>query len=88
VGFIWWEFHDNYGERANWGLVTLSDNAYDGKEATVSGGRPGVVGSARCRDAWGFPCGSEERDYGDFLSVVRDTNFNILRNLIGALAAQ
>lgn len=88
VGFIWWEFHDNYGEKANWGLVTLSDNAYDGKEATVSVGRPGVVGSARCRDAWGFPCGSEERDYGDFLSVVRDTNFRILRNLIDALAAQ
>ncbi len=87
VGFIWWEFHDNYREKANWGLVTLSDNAYDGKEATLSGGRPGVVESARCRDAWGYPCGAEERDYGDFISTVRGTNLQILKDLMFELTA-
>jgi hypothetical protein len=87
VGFIWWEFHDNYGEKTNWGLVSLSDNAYDGKEATVSGGRPGVQGSGHCRDAWGHPCGAEERDFGDFLSGVRNTNIEVLRHLLATLTA-
>ena len=81
VGFLWWEYHDNWGEKADWGLVTLSDNAYDGKEATRSGGKPGVMGSAVCRDSWGYPCGAEERDYGDFLSTVRATNLRILEGL-------
>ena len=81
VGFLWWEFHDNWGEKANWGLVTLSDNAYDGQEAMRSGGKPGVVGSATCKDSWGYPCGAEERDYGDFISTVRATNRGIVERL-------
>lgn len=84
VGFIWWEFHDNYGEKADWGLVSLEDNAYNGKEDVVAGGKPGVPGSARCKDAWGYSCGAEERDYGDFLSSVWDTNINALKSLLPA----
>ncbi len=44
VGIQWWEFHDNWAEKANWGLVTLADNAYDGKAATITSGV----------DAWAF----------------------------------
>lgn len=71
VGFQWWEFADNWREKANWGLVTLSDNAYDGHEARIATGT----------DQWGFAVGGEERDYGDFISTVRKANFGILERL-------
>jgi hypothetical protein len=75
VGLQWWEFHDNFGEKANWGLVTLSDNAYDGKEAVRAHGK----------DPWGFKIGGEERDYGDFLSAVVRMNRDVLVRLRGEL---
>ena len=50
-----------WGEKMNYGLVTFSENAYDGQEAVV----------ARGTDQWGVPTGGEERNYGDFLSAVR-----------------
>jgi hypothetical protein len=67
VGLLWWEFHDNVGENSNWGLVSMSDNAYDGVEAV----------QAKGRDPWGFSTGGERRDYGDFLSGVRASNSQI-----------
>jgi hypothetical protein len=60
VGLQWWQYTDNWAEKSNWGIVTLSDNAYDGKEATVAAGT----------DAWGYRTGGEESNYGDFLSAV------------------
>ena len=36
------------------------DNAYDGKESVVT----------RSVDAWGYPTGGEERNYGDSLTAV------------------
>ncbi len=71
VGLKFWAFADSWGEKANWGLVSFLDNAYDGKEAVV----------ARGRDDWGFPTGGEERNYGDFISAVRRTNLAILQSL-------
>jgi hypothetical protein len=71
VGFQWWEFADNWREKLNWGLVTLSDNAYDGKEAMIATGK----------DQWGFPVGGEERDYGDVISWVKKANFGVLIRL-------
>ncbi len=88
AGLLWWEFHDNWGEKVNWGLVSLMDNAYDGKEATNSGGRPGAIGSARCKDPRGFPCGAEERDYGDFIGSVREANLNLLSGLVSELKSR
>src|SRR4029077_15991174 len=67
VGHLWWEFHDNAGENSNWGLVSLLDNAYDGREAIRATGR----------DPRGFPTGGERADYGDFLSTVRATNLEV-----------
>ena len=77
VGIQWWEFHDNFGEKLNWGLISLRDNAYDGREARVAPGR----------DAWGFRVGGEERDYGDFISFVRQANYNIAERLRRELGA-
>ena len=61
----------NTFECYNFGLVTMKDNAYDGKEAVFS---PGVDGN-------GFPRYPEPRvsyvsgdGYGDFLSYVVEAN--------------
>jgi hypothetical protein len=64
VGLLWWAWTDSFGERQNWGLVSLLDNAYDGREAVR---RRGV-------DPWGAPTGGEERDYGDAISAMRAAN--------------
>ncbi len=64
VGFRWWDYVDMWNEKTNWGLVSLSDNAYDGKEDREVAGK----------DPWGFPTGGEERDFGDFISAVKQAN--------------
>jgi hypothetical protein len=74
VGLDWWEYMDKPAEEANWGLVTPNDNAYDGKE----------VEQARGKDRWGFLTGGEARNYGDFLSAVRNTNLMIDNQLAKA----
>ena len=81
IGIQWWEFLDNWGEKANWGLVTLSDNAYDGFEAVA----------ARRRNRGGFPVGGEARDFGDFIGPVRAANAGIrerLREELESMRAQ
>lgn len=67
VGESWWQYSDNRGEKKNWGLISLLDNAYDGHEdvkATVSCSPP--------LDK--YKCGGEESDYGDVISLVRKAN--------------
>jgi hypothetical protein len=64
VGMQFWQLYDNLGECANWGLITPRDNPYDGVSARVQAGV----------DAWGFPTGGEERDFGDFISFVKRAN--------------
>ncbi len=71
VGLDWWEYMDKWGERANWGLVTPRDNAYDGREDRI----------ARGRDRWGVPYGGESRNYGDFLTAAVAANQRINRQL-------
>jgi len=68
VGLLWWDWHDMSSEQTNWGLVSLADNAYDGREASNE------VGT----DAWGFKTGGEERKYGDFLTVVHNANLQLM----------
>jgi len=57
-------------EQVNWGLVTLKDNAYDGKEATRVGadGKPGT---------WD----DEHDDYGDCITDVRQANRGVYERL-------
>ena len=64
AGIKLWAYKDYAREKVNFGLVSQKENAYDGREAVT---KPG-------KDAWGFPTGGEERDYGDFLSKVREAN--------------
>jgi hypothetical protein len=72
VGIKWWQFTDNWGELSNWGLVSLSDNAYNGKEAIIALGV----------DPWGYVTGNELLNCGDFLSGVRNANVSLLQALI------
>jgi hypothetical protein len=72
AGIKLWSWTDSWGEKVNFGLVSLSDNAYDGREAIVS---PGT-------DPWGWPIGGEEKNYGDFLTPVTDANVNITEWLV------
>jgi len=67
VGFKWWQYYDGRAQEANWGLVTLRDNPYDGTSAVIA---PGV-------DEFGYPTGGERANYGDFISSVRAVNQNI-----------
>ncbi|HEU5336084.1 MAG TPA: hypothetical protein VFU27_08980, partial [Terriglobales bacterium] len=62
VGFDWWAWQDF--QNANQGLVSIHDNAYDGKEAVRAVGK----------DPWGYPTGGEAADYGDALSAVKRAN--------------
>jgi hypothetical protein len=70
IGTNWWKFSDNgwsyWLERYNFGLVTMKDNAYDGREATKLGadGTPGTLDD-------------EADDYGDFLTGVTRANTSI-----------
>ena len=67
VGANWWKLSDNgwtyWLERYNFGLVTLKDNAYDGREATILG----ADGQRGTDD-------DETHDYGDLLTGMTQTN--------------
>lgn len=71
IGLLWWAWTDNLVEERNWGVVSLMDNAYDGYEAVKTLGT----------DAWGFPTGGEEHNYGDFLRPMRAVNFSVTEQL-------
>jgi hypothetical protein len=71
VGQLWWAWTDSVPEERNWGVVSLMDNAYDGFEA----------GKTLGTDAWGYPTGGEERNYGDFLGPAREINFLLIEKL-------
>jgi hypothetical protein len=67
VGAIWWGLYDFWNEKTNWGLVSLSDNAYDGKEAAT-----GTHACSPPLDA--YNCGKEDRNYGDTITQVKQAN--------------
>jgi hypothetical protein len=75
MGTNYWDWLDLGSENTNWGLVTLLDNAYDGNEAIMA---PGV-------DPWGYPTGGELGNYGNFLTNVQTSNFNVLQKLLGLI---
>lgn len=74
IGANWWKFSDNgwtfWRERYNFGLVTLKDNAYDGREATTRGA-DGQLGTPD----------DETRDYGDLLTGVTQANTGLYQAL-------
>ena len=83
IGSLWWQYLDNWGEHNNWGLVSLSDNAYDGKEATTGPGGVGVR-SFPCSPPLGnYRCGGEERNYGDVITLVKRAHLQLMNMLSG-----
>lgn len=67
VGEAWWQYTDNRGEKTNWGLVSLLDNAYDGHES--------VSGTVSCSaPLQSFTCGGEAGNYGDVITQVKAAN--------------
>jgi uncharacterized membrane protein len=75
MGTAFWGLTDNSSEGTNWGLITVMDNAYDGKCAVVAQGT----------DQYGAPCGGESTNYGDFLDSVTQSNSNTVQQLIQSL---
>jgi hypothetical protein len=67
IGEAWWQYSDNRGEKRNWGLITLLDNAYDGHEDVK-----GVVPCSPPLEK--YRCGGEDGNYGDVISLVRNAN--------------
>jgi len=76
VGILWWQYLDNWGEKNDWGLVSLSDNAYDGKEARAN--QPDSKQNTPCsRPLTSYKCGGEQRNYGDVISWVTAAHMQI-----------
>jgi hypothetical protein len=50
IGSSFWGLFDFWNEKTNWGLISLSDNPYDGKSAC----------QATRTDPWGYATGGEE----------------------------
>jgi len=75
VGTSFWSLTDNSSEQTNWGLISFSDNAYDGKCAVIN----------QSTDQYGIACGGEQANYGDFLDTVTQTNSNIQQQVINAM---
>jgi uncharacterized membrane protein len=72
MGIAFWGLTDNSSEETNWGFITFMDNAYDGRCAVAASGT----------DQYGYACGGEATNYGDFLDGVTQTNSTILQQLI------
>jgi hypothetical protein len=64
IGVEHWCLYDpavsNWGDNENFGLATLQDNAYDGREARQAVGL----------DPRGYPVGGEDSDYGNLLDPL------------------
>ncbi len=73
IGVEHWCLYDpsvsNWFDTHNFGLCTLQDNAYDGKEAIYE----------RCRDSQGYPIGGEPRNYGDLITPLSNWLKNVHR---------
>jgi len=75
LGTAFWSLTDNTSEGTNWGLISFSDNAYDGRCAVIEQGM----------DKYGYPCGGELANYGDFLDSVTQIHSSINFQLFQAL---
>ena len=73
LGMNFWDWADGAtSEHSNLGLVSNNDNVYDGKCAV----------SGVSIDPFGFPCGGETANYGDFTDAVTAANLNMLKAFI------
>ena len=72
VGSTAWALTDDPNQLTNWGIVSLSDNSYDGTCAVIAAGI----------DQWGYACGGEAANYGNYTGGVAQANSNTLQQLI------
>jgi hypothetical protein len=79
VGIVWWQYLDNLGEKLNWGLVSLMDNAYDGKESVTGTGGVGVRSIPCSPPLESFLCGGEQKNYGDVITSVTHAHQQIMQ---------
>ena len=70
MGINLWGLTDD--KAINWGFISRSDNVYDGNCAV----------QAFSMDQYGYPCGGETANYGDFTDEVTQTNSAIQQQLI------
>jgi hypothetical protein len=80
VGVVWWQYLDNWGEEANWGLVSLSDNSYDGHEDVIGGG-VGERTFACSAPLNEYLCGGEERNYTDVITEVKNAHQQVIQGV-------
>ena len=79
VGILWWQYLDNWGEKNDWGLVSMSDNAYDGHEATTGTGGVGVRSIPCSPPLENYTCGGEEKNYGNLIQVVTQAHQAVMQ---------
>jgi hypothetical protein len=77
VGILWWQYLDNWGEKDDWGIVSLSDNAYDGHESVTGTGGVGVRTVTCSAPIQEYLCGGEERNYGDVITSLTSAHQTI-----------
>ena len=70
LGINFWGLTDDTG--LNWGFISLSDNVYDGNCAV----------QLYTIDQYGYPCGGELANYGDFTDEVTQANSSIQQQII------
>jgi Putative Ig domain len=73
MGSSWWSLADFFSEKANYGLVTTRDNAYNGQEGIIQLGL----------DPWGYSAGGELANYGDSISAIQSANLATLKTVSG-----
>jgi hypothetical protein len=81
VGIVWWQYLDNWSEKLDWGLVSLSDNAYDGHEAVQGTGGVGQRSIPCSPPLQQYLCGGEERNYGDEITPVTNAHQQIMQGV-------
>jgi hypothetical protein len=62
-----WHYVDRNGSLDNFGIISLNDNLYDGVESTAT----------KIVDSLGVVTTTETRNYGDFLSHVKNGQSNV-----------
>jgi putative Ig domain-containing protein len=79
VGVLWWQYLDNWGEKLNWGLVSLMDNAYDGHES-VTGTGGVAVRTVPCSPPLElYQCGGEQKNYGDVITPITQAHQQVMQ---------
>lgn len=81
VGIVWWQYLDNWSEKLDWGLVSLSDNAYDGHEAVQGNDGVGQRSIPCSPPLQQYLCGGEERNYGDEITSVTSAHQQIMQGV-------